>query len=145
MDIEERITEAFRGLSERRTQPRRQIARNLIQLGQTNVAFSAEELLRRLRRTNPRIGRATVYRSMEKLVRMKVLDRIEFADGTHSFCLCESQYHHHLTCTKCHRVVELDCCLEKGQIAAIGRRERFRIDDHSLTVFGLCSQCRHSK
>ena len=146
MDIEERITEAFQGLSERTTQPRREIARNLIRLGQRGAAFSAEELLKILRRTNPRMGRATVYRSMEKLVRMKVLDRIEFADGTHSFRLCESQnHHHHLACTKCHRVIELDFCLEKEQIAAIGRRERFRIDDHSLTLFGLCRKCTQER
>ena len=141
MNIEKRITEAFRG--ERRTEPRRIIARNLISLGQAGSAFSAEDLLRRLRRTAPRIGRATVYRSIEKLVRMKVLDRIEFADGTHSFRLCSNErHHHHLACTKCHRVVELDFCLESGQIAAIGRQQSFEIDDHSITLFGLCKDCR---
>jgi len=143
MNMEKRITEAFRELGERRTEPRRIIARNLIRLGRAGSAFSAEDLLKRLRRTAPRIGRATVYRSIEKLVRMKVLDRIEFADGTHSFRLCENEHHHHhLACTKCHRVVELDFCLESGQIAAIGRQQSFEIDDHSITLFGLCKECR---
>ncbi len=143
MDIEQRIMEAFRGLSERWTQARQEIAQCLIQLGRRGVTFSADELLRRLRRTNPHIGRATVYRSIEKLVRMKVLDRIEFADGSHSFCLCESQNNHHLTCTKCHRVIDLHCYLEKGKIDEISRREDFRIDDHSLILFGLCRRCQH--
>ena len=144
MDIEKRITEAFEELGERRTEPRRAIAENLILLGQAGASFSAEELLQKLRRTNPRIGRATVYRSIEKLVRMKVLDRIEFADGTHSFRLCESgHHHHHLACTRCHRVIELDVCLESKMIAAIGKKESFEIDDHSITLFGLCRECRH--
>jgi Fur family ferric uptake transcriptional regulator len=143
MDIDERIMEAFRGLSERRTQARQEIAQSLIKLGRRGVTFSADELLRRLRRANSRIGRATVYRSIEKLVRMKVLDRIEFADGSRSFCLCEGQNNHHLACTRCHRVIELHCCLEKGQIDEIGRREDFRIDDHSLILFGLCRKCQH--
>jgi Fur family transcriptional regulator, ferric uptake regulator len=143
MDIEKRITEAFLGLGERRTEPRRLIARSLVRLGQAGAAFSAEDLLRRLRRTNPRIGRATVYRSIEKLVRMKVLDRIEFADGTHSFRMCESDHHHHhLACNKCHRVVELDFCLESAQLARIGKQMSFQIADHSLTLFGLCRECR---
>ena len=119
------------------------IAKGLIRLGQSGAAFSAEDLLKRLRRTSPRIGRATVYRSIEKLVRMKVLDRIEFADGTHSFRLCESdRHHHHLACNKCHRVIELDFCLESGQIAAIGKETSFEIDDHSITLFGLCRECK---
>ena len=143
MDIEKRISEAFLELGERRTEPRRVIAKDLVRLGRDGRAFSAEGLLKRLRRTNPRIGRATVYRSIDKLVRMKVLDRIEFADGTHSFRMCESDHHHHhLACTKCHRVVELDFCLDSDRVAAIGKQQDFEIDGHSITLFGLCSDCR---
>jgi Fur family ferric uptake transcriptional regulator len=143
VDIEKRVNEAVRGLGERRTEPRRAIARGLIRLGRSGASFSAETLLKRLRRSNPHIGRATVFRSIEKLVRMKVLDRIEFADGTHSFRLCESEnHHHHLACTKCHRVIELDLCLESNLIDAIGKQESFEISDHSITLFGLCRECR---
>ena len=141
--LERRITDAFHEFSQRSTQPRQVIARNLIQLGKTGAAFSAEDLIRRLHRSNPRIGRATVYRSLEKLVRMKVLDRIDFADGTHSFRLCGNEsHHHHLACTKCHRVVDLSFCLDEDQIAAIGRQQSFSIEDHAITLFGLCGKCR---
>jgi Fur family transcriptional regulator, ferric uptake regulator len=143
MDIEKRITAAFHEFSERSTQPRQVIARSLIRLGKSGAAFSAEDLIRRLHRSNPRIGRATVYRSIEKLVSMKVLDRIDFTDGTHCFRLCGNEsHHHHLACTKCHRVVDLDFCLDEDQIAAIGRRESFSIEDHAITLFGLCKECR---
>ena len=141
--IEKRITDAFEELGERKTEPRRAIARSLISLGRSGDAFTAEDLLKRLRRATPHIGRATVYRSIEKLVRMNVLDRVEFADGTHSFRLCESgTHHHHLACTKCHRIVELDFCPEPDQIAAIGKRQGFEIAGHSFTLFGLCKDCR---
>jgi len=143
MDIEARIQQAFQSIGERSTQPRQTIARSLIRLGRSGAAFSAEDLLKRLRRNHPRIGRATVYRSIDKLVRMKVLDRIEFADGSHSFRLCESAgHHHHLACTRCHREIELDLCVAESELDAIGRREGFRIDDHSITLFGLCQECR---
>ena len=143
MDIEKRITAAFHEFSERSTQPRQVIARSLIRLGKSGAAFSAEDLIRRLHRSNPRIGRATVYRSIEKLVSMKVLDRIDFSDGTHCFRLCGNEsHHHHLACTKCHRVVDLDVCLDEDQIATIGRRESFSIEDHAITLFGLCKDCR---
>jgi Fur family transcriptional regulator, ferric uptake regulator len=142
-DLEERITVAFRTFSERSTQPRQVIARGLVGLGKSGAVFSAEDLIKRLHRSNPRIGRATVYRSIEKLVGMKVLDRIDFADGTHYYRLCGGgSHHHHLACTKCHRVVELDFCLEQSQIAAIGRQESFSIEDHAITLFGRCKKCR---
>jgi Fe2+ or Zn2+ uptake regulation protein len=142
VDIKDRITAAFNEFSERSTHPRQAIAESLIRLGRTGAAFSADDLLKQLRRTNPRIGRATVYRSIEKLARMKVLDRIDFADGTHCFRLCGSEsHHHHLACTKCHRVVDLDVCLQDEQIAAIGKRESFAIKDHAITLFGLCKDC----
>ena len=143
MDVEKRVTTAFEEFSERSTQPRQDIARSLIRLGKSGAVFSAEDLIKRLHRSNPHIGRATVYRSMEKLVHMKVLDRIDFVDGTHFFRLCGSDsHHHHLACTKCHRVVELDFCLEDEQIAAIERQQGFSIQDHAITFFGLCRDCR---
>ena len=143
MDIEKRITAAFKEFSERSTRSRQVIARNLIGLGKSGEAFSAEDLIKRLHRSNPRIGRATVYRSIEKLLRMKVLDRIDFADGTHYFRLCGSEsHHHHLACTKCHRIIDLAFCLDKDRIATIGRQQSFSIEDHAITLFGLCKDCR---
>ena len=141
-EVKRKISDAFEQMEERRTGARRAIARGLVGLAQSGDAFSAEQLLKRLRRGSPRIGRATVYRSMERLVRMGVLDRIEFSDGTHSFRLCESGHHHHLACTKCHRVVELDLCLESDRIAAVGEQQDFEIAGHSITLFGLCRKCR---
>ena len=146
MDIEERITSAFREFSERSTQPRQVIARSLIRLGKSGAVFSAEDLIRQLRRSHAAVGRATVYRSIEKLVGMKVLDRIDFADGTHYFRLCGNDgHHHHLACTKCHHVVDLDFCLDEDQMAAIGRQESFSIEDHAITLFGLCKSCRNGQ
>jgi len=143
MDIEEKITSAFREFSERSTQPRQVIARNLIRLGKSGAVFSAEDLIKRLHKSNPGIGRATVYRSIEKLVRMKALERIDFSDGTHFFRLCASNgHHHHLACTNCHRVLDLDFCLDKDQIATIERQQSFSIQDHAITLFGLCKVCR---
>jgi Fur family transcriptional regulator, ferric uptake regulator len=143
MDFTKKITEAFENFSERSTQPRQIIARSLIQLGKSGAVFSAEDLIKKLHKASPRIGRATIYRSIEKLLELKVLDRIDFADGTHYFRLCESNgHHHHLACTQCHRVVDLKFCLSRDQIAAIGKQQDFSIEDHAITLYGLCKACR---
>jgi Fur family ferric uptake transcriptional regulator len=143
MDIEKRIAEAFQEFSERSTAPRQLIARSLVRLGKSGAVFSADDLIQRLHKSNPRIGRATVYRSIEKLVKMKVLDRIDFNDGTHYFRLCSSGgHHHHLACTGCHRVVDMDICLDEARMASVGREKSFTIEDHAITLFGLCKDCR---
>jgi Fur family transcriptional regulator, ferric uptake regulator len=143
IDFKKKITVAFDELSERSTQPRQVIARTLIQLGRSGAVFSAEDLIRRLHKSNPKIGRATIYRSIEKLLSMKVLERIDFADGRHYFRLCESVgHHHHLACTSCHRVIDLDFCLDDDKIARIGKQQDFSIEDHAITLFGLCRDCR---
>jgi Fur family ferric uptake transcriptional regulator len=146
MDKTGRLMAAFQEFSERNTRQRRVIAERLAALGEAGGAFSAEALLEDLRRSNSGIGRATVYRAIEKLVQVKVLDHVDFSDGERCYRLCESErHHHHLTCRICRRVVELDLCIPQAKIDAIGRREGFTIEDHEISLYGLCDACREKR
>lgn len=140
--IAEQIYAAFDDLSQRNTRPRQIIAERLIQLAKEGTDFTTDDLWQALRQQDPRIGRATVFRSVEKLVDRGLVDRIKFADGTHHYRVCGSSHHHHLTCTQCHRVVEVDLCLPAEQITAIGTKNHFAIEGHSLTLFGRCEHCQ---
>ncbi len=140
--IAEKIYAAFDEVSQRNTRPRRLIAERLIELADKGEDFTTDDLWQELRQVEPKIGRATVFRSVEKLVEMGLLDRIEFADGTHHYRVCGGTHHHHLTCTQCHRVMEIDICLPQEQLAAIGERTHFAIEGHALTLFGRCENCR---
>jgi Fe2+ or Zn2+ uptake regulation protein len=142
--IVHKIQAAFDEMSQRNTRPRRLIAERLIELAKNGENFTTDELWQELRRCNERIGRATVFRSVEKLVEMGLLDRIEFADGTHHYRVCGGDaHHHHLTCTQCHRVVEVDLCLPQEQLARIGSQTNFAIEGHSLSLFGRCENCQN--
>src|SRR5947209_903006 len=138
----DRIYAAFDEVSQRNTRPRRIIADRLVELAQNGADFTIDDLWQNLREVEPHLGRATVYRAVEKLVVMGLLDRIEFADGTHHYRVCGDRHHHHLTCTQCHRVVEVDVCLPADQFKAIGNQTHFAIEGHSLTLFGRCENCR---
>ena len=140
--IAEKIYAAFDEMSQRNTRPRRLIAGRLIELAASGLDFTTDDLWQDLRKVEPGLGRATVFRSVEKLVSLGLLDRVEFADGTHHYRVCGSNHHHHLTCTKCHRVVEVDVCLPQEQIAAIESKTNFDIEGHSLSLFGRCESCR---
>ncbi len=138
-----RISTAFESLSQRNTKPRKVIAEKLKELAEERKSFTGDDLWREVRRKGSRIGRATVFRSIEQLVAMEVLDRIDFSDGSHRFFVCgDRRHHHHLACIHCHRVVEFEYCLPGAVITSIGRQERFSIEDHALTLFGRCEDCK---
>lgn len=138
----DKIRAAFDEVSQRHTRPRRLIADRLAELAASGTDFTIDDLWQEIREEEPHLGRATVYRSVEKLVTMGLLDRVEFADGSHHYRVCGDGHHHHLTCTSCHRVVEVYVCLPIDQITAIGDKTNFDIQGHSLTLFGRCENCR---
>ncbi len=141
-EIAGKIYSAFDELSQRSTRPRKLIAERLVELANSGEDFTTDDLWQELRESEPHIGRATVFRSVEKLVDKGLLDRIEFADGTHHYRVCGGTHHHHLTCTQCHRVVEVDLCLPNEQLNALGDQNNFSIEGHSLSIFGRCGNCQ---
>ncbi|TMD63337.1 MAG: transcriptional repressor [Chloroflexi bacterium] len=144
--IADKIYAAFEEVSQRNTRPRKLIAERLVELAKSGTDFTIDDLWQELREGEPHLGRATVYRSVEMLVNAGLLDRIEFADGSHHYRVCgANRHHHHLTCICCHRVVEVDICLPVDQFAAIGNQTNFDIESHSLTLFGRCGDCRSRK
>lgn len=141
-ELAEKIYTAFDEMSQRNTRPRKLIADRLIELAGKGEDFTTDDLWQELRQSEPKIGRATVFRSVEKLVELGLLDRIEFADGTHHYRVCGGTHHHHLTCTQCHRVIEVDLCLPDNALQAISNQTNFAIEGHSLSLFGRCEMCR---
>lgn len=122
MVISERIVSAFGEFRKRSTTQRQTMIRVLVALSEEGKSFTAEEVLEDLHKAAPGIGRATVFRTIDKLVQRKVLDHIDFADGDRRYRFCESEQHHyHLTCRQCHRVVEVDLCLPQAKLDALGK------------------------
>jgi Fur family transcriptional regulator, ferric uptake regulator len=137
-----KIAAVFAEKSQRHTRPRHLIAERVSELAVSRADFTVDDLWHDLRQREAHLGRATVYRSVEMLVQAELLDRVEFADGTHHYRVCGDSHHHHLTCTQCHRVVEIDLCLPPEHIAAISQQTRFTIEGHALALYGRCEQCR---
>jgi len=142
VSLAEKIRAAFAENGRRRTQPRNRIATRLAELAASGQDFSVEDLWRDLQQIDPHLGRATVFRAVEMLVHMGLLNRIDFADGSHTYRACGDQHHHHLTCTRCHRVVEVNVCMPEQQLHEIGQKNGFEIEGHSLIFFGTCAECR---
>ena len=138
-----RILAAFEALGLRNTRPRRLIAERLAALAAEDGGFATDDLWRELQREDPQIGRATVFRAVEVLTQQGILDRVAFADGTHRYRVCAAgAHHHHMTCTRCHRVVEVAACLPAETLAAIARQADFALEGHSVELYGRCADCR---
>ncbi len=88
---------------------------------------------------------ATVYRCMHLLEGLGMVKRFDLGDGVARFELLpegDSGHHHHLVCTQCAEVVELDDCAMSELDEKIGSRCGFSQVTHRLEFFGLCPECR---
>src|ERR687888_1844616 len=68
-------------------------------------SFTPEALVDELRPHG--IGRATVYRALERLEHLGVLTRVHLG-ACHAFTVCDESHHHHLVCSSCNAVVPVD-------------------------------------
>ncbi|KYG30699.1 Fur family transcriptional regulator [Alkalihalobacillus trypoxylicola] len=106
--------------------------------------LSAEDVYLLVKEKSPEIGLATVYRTLELLADLKIVDKINFGDGVSRFDLRQegaAHFHHHLVCIECGSVDEIQEDL-LGDVEAIVERDfNFRIKDHRLTFHGICYRC----
>jgi Fur family transcriptional regulator, ferric uptake regulator len=87
----------------------------------------------------------TVYRSMHLLEGMGMVKRFDFGDGAARFELVgenDDGHHHHLVCTRCAGVVEIEECSAQELERRIGARNGFKAITHKLEFFGICPGCQ---
>ena len=103
---------------------------------------TAEQLYRRLRRREPGIGRATVFRTLETLVDAGVARRLELDGHIYAYVACLPAHHHHVACTRCGRVEEIDEAYVTPIAERLAHDMGFEIDDARLDFYGRCATCR---
>ncbi len=134
----------------RLTKPRRSILKTL---SRTREHLSAEDIYREVSRDYPAIGLTTVYRTLELFVRMGMVQKYEFGDGRSRYEIVVDtprvdEHHHHLICTKCHRVIDYTDFIEqekdllKETEEGLSRLYNFEIRSHTIAFYGLCENCR---
>jgi Fur family ferric uptake transcriptional regulator len=104
--------------------------------------LTAQDLHRRALALEPRIGLATVYRTLATLERDGAVEVISQEAGEAAYRLCSSGHHHHLVCTGCGAVVEIQECDLQPLATRLSRKHGFRIDGHDVTLRGRCARCR---
>jgi len=89
---------------------------------------------------------ATIYRAMHLLVELHIVDRFDFGDGIARFELVsktgKGAHHHHLVCTQCEEVIELQECFSHYLEKRIAAKNGFKGVTHKLEFFGICPACQ---
>ena len=104
--------------------------------------LTAQQLHQRLRGRGERLGLATVYRTLGLLAEEGVIDSLSHRPGELCYRWCGEGHHHHLVCSSCHQVVELDECELEPWLERISAAHGFVTTGHRLEVSGLCGDCR---
>lgn len=107
--------------------------------------LSAEDVFLLVKDKSPDIGLATVYRTLELLTELKIVDKINFGDGVARFDLRKEgvdHFHHHLICIECGKVEEVQEDLLGDVEKIVESRWNFTIKDHWLTFHGICRMCK---
>jgi Fur family ferric uptake transcriptional regulator len=109
----------------------------------THYHFEADELLFKMKQKGLKISRATVYRTLELLVKSGLVRRVHLGeDHYHYEHVSGNSHHDHLICTTCGTVIEFhDEMLEQRQ-RDICERKKFTPTFHNLQILGLCDACR---
>jgi Fur family ferric uptake transcriptional regulator len=104
--------------------------------------FTANDLIADSRRRRLGVGRATIFRSVEVLTELGLIERLDLPDGGHALVACRSEHHHHLVCSSCGRSTEVAATGLSSILRDVATRSGYRISSHRLEVFGLCPACQ---
>jgi len=106
--------------------------------------LSAEEIYSIVKESFPDIGLATVYRTLDLLAELGILQKMDFGDGKARFELNDEDvhHHHHLICLSCGKVEEFDLDLLESLEESISKKTNFDIINHRLKFYGYCSECK---
>ena len=110
--------------------------------------LSTEEVYKYVRETNPEIGLATVYRTLTLLETIGLAMKLDLDDGFSRYELArqnEDHRHHHLICSSCGSVSEVEEDLLDALEEQILLKNGFLVRDHRVKFYGICSKCRENE
>jgi Fur family transcriptional regulator, ferric uptake regulator len=112
-------------------------------LARHDCAVTALDLDDELRRRKPAVGRASVYRALEQLEQLGLVQRVEVCRGTAGYERIEpgGHHHHHAICRDCGRMVPFeDSSLERA-IGELSEAISFDVTEHEVVLRGVCERC----
>ena len=108
----------------------------------TDRALTPIEVFDMAREQNPALGLVTVYRTLEKLEELHLIQRVHQPEGCQAFIAASQAHQHLLLCQNCGQVKFFEGDDLDALIATISKKTGYQIRDHWLQLFGLCQGCQ---
>jgi len=105
-------------------------------------ALTPLEVFDLARRKYAALGLVTVYRTLEKLEELNLVQRVHQPAGCQAFIAASKGHQHLLLCQSCGQAIYIDGDDLDPLIDKLSRQTGFRIDEHWLQFFGLCMNCQ---
>lgn len=130
----------LRGASGRTGAARREV---VAYLGRQRCCLSAQEIHDGLRADGVRIGIASVYRTLEGLDGLGLVQRVELGDGVTRFQPADGgrEHHHHLVCDDCGKVEAFEDPVLESAIERVAAGHGYAVGAHDVVVRGACETC----
>lgn len=112
-----------------------------------NSPLSVPEITERFIQAEHQVNKTTIYRDLEHLVRIGLLDRVHISDEKQYYELSERDHHHHLICKECERVYDVELS-ESGllkKVESLAHQLRFSLEEHAIEFYGVCRRCERSR
>jgi Fur family transcriptional regulator, ferric uptake regulator len=113
----------------------------------SDAHVSVDDLYTAVRRANPRVGYATVYRTLKLLKECGLAAERHFEDAQARYEPTEetAQHHDHIICERCGKIVEFNSEELERQQERIARFLGFVVSRHRMELYGICSDCREGR
>ena len=116
--------------------------RAVVEVLQRGDHKSAPEVVAEVKRRHPRVGRASVYRTLTLLSRLGALQPSLLRTAQAHYAATRQGHHHHFICNGCREVIEVEECGTAELIDAIERRWGVRVEGHLVEFYGWCRLCQ---
>jgi Fur family ferric uptake transcriptional regulator len=114
-------------------------------LGGENCCRSAQEIFDGVRASGGRVGIASVYRVLDILAELRLVQRVDIGDGVARFEIAYpdgGHHHHHLVCDTCGRVEPFEDASLERTLEHVAGRHGYAMDGHDVVLHGACATCR---
>ncbi len=104
--------------------------------------LSIEDLLAIVRKEDPKVGYATVYRTLKLLKESGLAAERHFGDGVSRYEVASDEHHDHLICTECGKIVEFEHDEIERLQDELAANHGFKLSRHVHELYGLCESCQ---
>ncbi len=106
--------------------------------------LTAEEVADEVKKIQPSVSVATIYRNLNLMVDIMLLSKLDLHNGPARYQINQG-HNHHMVCLECGEAIKLGVCPMQGEIARMVQETGFKVDHHHFEITGICKECQVEK